>query len=150
MTVSYTLAAPLPEAPIEFRLARLASLFKAYAQLKEGETMVAGGLVSGGVTYFLSWKRIPSGSTSVVDCSAALEKAIAWGSRKLPKNLAPQERRLLSLGKYLFGEEPNQVWVWIAEFEVDDESPVAGTGYAPTLFIPISASGEMIVESRVR
>lgn len=149
MSVS-SYGASLPDAPIEIRLNRLAILLKQFEAVKAGDSMVAGALVKGGMTYILKWTRSTDNANPFKEersWDRLVEVATDSLKEELPQGLRPESAKLLGIARYQVGRPTSlPYWVWVVEFKVENESPVAGTGYNPTLFVPISLEGNSLVQ----
>ena len=147
--MAVTSIAGLPDAPIEFRFARLGDILRRFNTADRTTSIVAGRLMAGGMAYALSWDQpVDLSDAQNIDLSPPRVVNIAVDAlkEKLPEGLRPEASTLLGIGKYQITDSKTTIkWVWIAEFRVNDESPVAGTGFMPTLFVPISTNGVVLL-----
>lgn len=141
--------AGLPEAPIEIRLSRLGGILKQFRMAELKSAIVAGRLMKSGTAYMLKWVQpISEGGARKEEQSMRdiVEIAVTSLKDKLPKGLQPEAANLLGIGRYQIAGSVTPSWIWVAEFQVEDESPVGGTGYMPTLFVPVSIDGKILLD----
>ena len=102
-----------------------------------------------GTGYVLKWVH-PSHAAMIESSDQSMENIIATAVRllktQLPDGLRPQRSNVIAKGKYQISErEGSAEWIWVTEFKIHDETPMAGSGYPETLFVPMDMNGKILL-----
>lgn len=148
--VGFSSSAPsLSDSPIEFRLRHLGYLLSQLDASKPAEQDLWGS----GTRFQFVWNAPADAFNPVAEDRPAtkiVETAISF-LKELPKELRPETSNLLGVAKYQISRSKTMPkWIWVAEFRVDDQSPMAGLGYAQTLFVPVSRKGTVLLDVQRR